>query len=252
MENYIYIKVKRCNSSKDIPYYESFRVPYKPNMNVISVLTEIRKSPINLSGEEVAPVVWECNCLEGVCGGCAMLINGRPNEACSFLVDTTTFDESNPIILEPLSKFTVIRDLMVDRKVMFESLKKVNAWIPLEECTDEEQGTIISEDTHEWTYAISRCTTCGCCLEACPNVNKRAHFIGPQAVSQVVILGMHPNGKSSQDIRLAGLTEKGGIQECGKSKNCKAVCPKSIDLTTNIAIANRAATKYRFKSIFKR
>ncbi len=250
MEKFIHLKIKRCNSPSEKTYFESFKILYKENLNIISVLTEIRKNPVNLYGEKVSPVVWDCNCLEDVCGACAMLINGRPMQACSFLIDTTTFDENNPIILEPLSKFPVIRDLMVDRNRMFETLKNVKSWIIPQDC--KEDKTIISPNTHEWTYAISRCMTCGCCAEACPNVNRKSNFIGPQAVSQVLMLGAHPNGSNSADIRLEGLSQSGGIQECGKSKNCKASCPKNIDLTTNIAITNRNINRYKFRSLFRK
>src|SRR2546425_4734875 len=66
--------------------------------------------------------------LEEVCGSCAMLINGKARMACSALVDSL----AQPIRLEPLTKFPVVRDLAVDRSVMFESLKRVKAWVPID------------------------------------------------------------------------------------------------------------------------
>ena len=68
----------------------------------------------------MSPVTWDCNCLEEVCGSCTMLINGRVQQACTALVDNL----EKPIVLEPMSKFPVIRDLQVDRERMFDNLKK--------------------------------------------------------------------------------------------------------------------------------
>ena len=64
-------------------------------------------------------MVWECNCLEEVCGACTMIINGRVRQACTALIHKL----DQPIVLEPMSKFPVVRDLYVDRSRMFESLK---------------------------------------------------------------------------------------------------------------------------------
>jgi succinate dehydrogenase / fumarate reductase, iron-sulfur subunit len=67
-------------------YWERFRVEYEPDMNVISVLQKIA-AKANIDGKKVAPVAWDCNCLEEVCGACTMLINGRVRQSCSALVD---------------------------------------------------------------------------------------------------------------------------------------------------------------------
>lgn len=246
---FIHIKVKRRNSPEEAAYWEEFKIPYRPNMNVVSVLMEVRKNPVNIKGETVDPVVWECNCLEEVCGACSMLINGVPRQACSALTDRILEQrgENTPITLEPLTKFPVIRDLMIDRTKMFNNLKRVKAWVPVDGSFSIGRGPRLDEKTHEWAYPISRCMTCGCCMEACPNVNEKSDFIGPQAISQVRMFNAHPIGRMHKDMRLEGLTKKGGIQECGNSQNCVRVCPKGIDLTTNIAAMNRQANVYAVK-----
>ena len=78
---------------------------------------DIQKNPINSEGKKVRPVVWECNCLEDVCGTCTMVINGKTRQSCSALIDKLM----QPITLQPLSKFPVVRDLAVDRSRMFEA-----------------------------------------------------------------------------------------------------------------------------------
>lgn len=107
------------------PYDEEFEIPYRENMNVISALMEIRRNPVNAKGEKTTPVFWEMGCLEEVCGACSMVINGTPQQSCTALVDQL----EQPIKLEPMTTFPVVRDLAVDRSRMFDSLKKVKAWV---------------------------------------------------------------------------------------------------------------------------
>ena len=245
---FIHLKVKRRQNPNSKPYWEEFKIPYKPNMNVASVLMEVRKNPINTKGQVTDPVVWECNCLEEVCGACTMLINGRPRQSCAALIDKI-FAERGPkvIVLEPLTKFPVIRDLMVDRQKMFDNLRRVKAWVPVDGSFNLGRGPRLADKTQEWAYPISRCMTCGCCMEACPNVNSKSGFIGPAAIAQVRLFNAHPIGAMHKEMRLSALMGKGGIQECGSSQNCKEVCPKSIKLTTHIAAMNREVNAYAIK-----
>src|SRR3990167_5533416 len=126
MSQTIYLKIRRRDTPQGESYWEEFELPYRSGMNVISCLMDIQKNPVNAKGKMTTPVVWESTCLEEVCGSCSMVINGRVRQACSALVDRL----SQPIVIEPMSKFPIVRDLRVDRSVMFESLKKVKAWIP--------------------------------------------------------------------------------------------------------------------------
>lgn len=249
---FIHLKIKRQDSPDAPCWWEEFRVPYQPNMNVVSVLMEIRRNPVNGAGEKTNPVVWECNCLEEVCGACTMLINKMPRQACSALIDKI-YEEigfGKQILLEPLTKFPVIRDLMVDRQVMFDNLKKVKAWVPVDGSFALGRGPRFADRDHRWAYIISRCMTCGCCMEACPNVNKKSKFIGPAAIAQVRLFNVHPIGEMHKEGRLDALTKEGGIQECGNSQNCRKACPKEIPLTTHIAAMNQDTIKYRIKRWF--
>jgi len=228
------------------PYEETFEVPYRKNMNVISGLMEIRKNPVNANGEQTTPVQWEMNCLEEVCGACSMIINGHAQQSCSALVDQL----AQPIRLEPMRTFPVERDLIVDRSRMFEALKKVNAWIPIDGTHALGPGPRMAEKKREWAYELSKCMTCGVCLEACPNVNEQSTFIGPAAVSQVRLFNAHPTGAMHKAERLDALMDDGGISGCGNSQNCVQVCPKGIPLTTSIAAMNRETNLQAFKNFF--
>jgi succinate dehydrogenase / fumarate reductase, iron-sulfur subunit len=225
------------------PYTETFEVPYRPNMNVISALMEIQRNPKNAEGASTAPVCWESNCLEEVCGACSMVINGKPRQACSALIDQL----EQPVRLEPMRTFPVVRDLVINRERMFGALKRVKAWIPIDGTYDLGPGPRMAETKRQWAYELSKCMTCGVCMEACPNVNERNSFIGPQAISQVRLFNAHPTGEMNKEERLETLMEDGGIEGCGNSQNCVRACPKGIPLTTSIAAMNKDTTKHMFK-----
>ncbi|WP_249870942.1 succinate dehydrogenase iron-sulfur subunit [Oceanobacillus saliphilus] len=238
--------ITRQDGPDSAPYEETFEIPYRQNMNVISGLMEIRQNPVNVKGEKTTPVMWDMNCLEEVCGACSMVINGTARQSCAALVDQL----EQPIRLEPMSTFPVVRDLIVDRERMFDALKQVKAWIPIDGTHDLGPGPRMPEKKRQWAYELSKCMTCGVCLEACPNVNDKSNFIGPAAISQARLFNAHPTGEMNASDRLNGLMEDGGIDGCGNSQNCVQVCPKGIPLTTSIAAMNRATNIQAFKNFF--
>lgn len=258
------VRILRQDAPGEASYWERHRVEREPEMNVISVLQRIAAQAQTADGRDVAPVAWDCNCLEEVCGACTMLINGRTRQACSALVDKLLVDQPDEIELRPMSKFPVVRDLVVSRARLFRALQKIKGWIPVDGYFDLGPGPRQSPAEQATAYPLSECMSCGCCLEACPQYakveltqgaeesdadfaerEKRAYdesFVGAHAISQVMLFNTHPTGKMNAGQRLDALMEEGGIQVCGNAQNCVAVCPKKIPLTTSIARAGRATT----------
>lgn len=245
-EKFIELRIKRQEGPGKPAYYEDFKLPYRPGANIISCLMEIQRNPITAEGKKTTPVVWESNCLEEVCGACTMVINGKARQSCSSLVDNFT----QPITLEPMKSFPVIRDLMSDRSRMFEALKRVKAWVPIDGTHDLGPGPKQAPEDQEWMYTLSTCMTCGCCMEACPNYNEDSSFIGPAPISQVRLFNAHPTGAMHATERLEALMEDGGINECGNAQNCIKACPKEIPLTTSIADMYRQVTVHSIKKMF--
>jgi succinate dehydrogenase / fumarate reductase iron-sulfur subunit len=265
------VRVLRQDGPGKKGYWQRFQVAYEPDMNCISVLQKIAESPVTAAGQQVAPVVWECNCLEEICGACTMLVNGRVRQACTALVDRLLPGEkrTEEIELRPMTKFPVIRDLMVDRSRMFEILEKIQAWLPVDSYLDMGPGMRQSQERQQLAYQYSKCMTCGCCLEACPQflkielvrkpgetfeafrarereANMRA-FMGAHAIAQVELFNSNPIGAMNATQRLDALIAEGGIQVCGNAQNCVKVCPKEIPLTTAIGRGGRAATCHALK-----
>ena len=244
----IQLKIKRQADPSAQPVWEEFEIPYRPNMNVISVLMEIAVNPVTKDGRPTTPIIYDSNCLEEVCGSCAMLINGRTRMACSALVDQL----DQPIKLEPFSKFPTIRDLAVDRSVLFENLKKVKAWVPVDGTYDLGAGPRVSAEEQEKAYPLSRCISCCCCMEACPQFNDSTNFVGAATISQVRLFNTHPTGAMLKTERLRALMGDGGIHECGYAQNCVEVCPKDIPLTRSIAEVGGSVIKQVIKDFFTR
>lgn len=238
--------ITRQDSEDTAPYDQEFEVPYRPNMNVISALMEIRRNPVDVNGNSSSPITWDMNCLEEVCGACSMIINGKPRQSCSALIDQL----EQPIRLKPIKTFPVVRDLLVDRSRMFNALKRVKAWIPIDGTYDLGPGPRMPERKRQWAYELSKCMTCGVCLEACPNVNDNSSFIGPAPLSQVRLFNAHPTGALNKEERLHAIMGDGGLANCGNSQNCVQACPKGIPLTTSIASLNRDTTFQAFKDFF--
>ena len=246
-ERFIRLKVRRQDGPGQLSYWEEFDVPYRKNMNVVSALMEIQRSPVNTNKERVRSVFWEYNCLEEVCGACSMLINGKVRQACSALIDRL----EQPITLEPMRTFPVEKDLIVNRQRMFDALKTVKGWVAIDGTHAMGAGPRISPDEQQEAYRYSTCMTCGCCLEACPNVNDRSPFLGPQAMAQVRYFNLHPIGKMTERERLDAVVSREGIANCGNSQNCVRVCPKEIPLTTALAELNRDANRHMWRKLFR-
>ena len=268
------VRILRQDGPGQPSHWERHEIPYEPNLNVISVLQKIAAQATTIGGDKTTPVAWDCNCLEEVCGACTMLVNGRTRQACSTLVDKLLAERPEGIELRPMSKVPVLRDLVVDRSRMFEALKRVKAWIPVDDYSDRGPGPRESPQAQQRRYPLSECMSCGCCLEACPQYTKidpapntgateaefdqrkmcesDQGFVGAPAISQAMLFNDHKTGAMNAGERLEALMAPGGIQMCGNAQNCVAVCPKEIPLTTSIARAGRATTLHVIRKWFDR
>ncbi|MAI70412.1 MAG: succinate dehydrogenase iron-sulfur subunit [Rhodopirellula sp.] len=271
---FINVRVRRQDGPGKESYWEHHQLAYEPELNVISLLQRIAAQARTTDNKRVSPVSWDCGCLEEVCGSCTMQINGRVRQSCSALVDRLLADNPDEIVLEPMNKFPVVRDLVVDRKRLFRGLERVKAWVPVDSYYNMGSGERQLRAAQEQNYPLSQCMSCGCCADACPQYQKvevvqnpgesteafeerkmEAYdeaFVGPHAISQAMLFNNHPTGKALASERMDAMMGPGGIQACGNAQNCVAVCPKEIPLTTSIARAGRAATVHMVKKWFEK
>jgi succinate dehydrogenase / fumarate reductase, iron-sulfur subunit len=239
--------IKRQANPESAPYREEFDLRLRPGMNVIIGLMDIAANPVDRFGKTTTPITYESNCLEEVCGSCAMLINGKAAMACSSLISKL----EQPVRLEPLSRFPVIRDLAVDRSVLFENLKRVKAWVPVDGTYDLGPGPRIAPEQQEEMYPLSRCISCCLCLEVCPQVSAATGFVGAAVINQVRLFNEHPTGKAIKAERLHAMMGDGGIHECSYAQNCVRICPKGIPLTTSISNVYGQTVKQALLDFFR-
>lgn len=249
MATTIRLHVHRQAGQSAPSHTDTFEIPYIENMNVISALMEVRKQCRTVEGKEVEPPAWDAACLEEVCGSCTMYVNGVVRQACSALIEEVAElrGDTYEVTLHPMRKYPVVRDLSVDRSQMFEGLKKIRGWVPIDGSYDLGSGPAQDDHVRQFRYALSRCMTCGCCMEVCPQVSERTEFIGPYAVGQALLFNLHPVGKTLESERLDVMTGTEGITNCGNAQNCVKACPKGVPLTTAIAQINRDTTVYKLK-----
>jgi len=247
----VIVKVKRQSAPKVAPHWEEFRLQWRPYMNVIICLRDISENPVTSDGRPTTPVSYDSNCLEEVCGSCAMLINGKAMMACSALVDKLQGgDPGKTITLAPLSKFPVVRDLAVDRSVLFENLKAVKAWVPIDGSYDLGPGAKQAPQIQEERYPLSNCISCTICMEVCPQFNDATGFVGAATIAQARLFNLDPAGAVLKEDRLRALAGDGGIQECGFAQNCVEACPKQLPLTEAISDMSRDVIVQQVKDFF--
>lgn len=181
-----------------------------------------------------------------------MVINGHVRQACTALVEEVGEHVGNAIevTLEPMTKFPLVRDLIVNRERMFDALIKVHGWVPIDGSYDLGMAAPQDDRVRKLRYELSKCMTCGCCLEACPQVSEKTKFVGPQAIGQTLLFNLHPVGETLSDERLEYLESEEGITNCGNAQNCVKACPKSVPLTHAIAELNKQTTVHKVKKWF--
>ncbi|MBQ7448156.1 MAG: 4Fe-4S dicluster domain-containing protein [Eubacterium sp.] len=228
------LDILRMDREKRIPYHQI--IPFETEderETVATALTAINADPdvSDNTGKPVEPIVWECSCLQKKCGACAMRINGRPALACDAKLRDLTDGKNAVITLEPLRKFPVVADLMVDRSIMYENLKQIGVWL-----RDEAN---LTQEKYDLAYEGSRCLQCGCCLEICPNFYAGGTFAGTAGFVPTVRLISELTGKERREVKRA--YRRYIYNGCGKSLACRDICPAGIDIEHLLVNSNAIA-----------
>ena len=171
-------------------------------------------------------IVFEHSCHQKKCGACAMVIQGRPSLACDAVLKQRA--KKGRLQVEPLRKFPVIADLMVDRSILFENLKIMKVWA--------EEGVRIQDKALGTVHEASGCLQCGCCLEVCPNFYPGGNFFGTAALVPSARLISSMTNEDGKALRQAYKTHI--YNGCGKSLACHEICPAHIDMDHLLSRSN--------------
>ena len=221
------VRVLRQQFPGGNPYWETFEYDGPTDNSVAGVLDWLNYHDdiVDINGRRTTRIGWECSCLQGICGACAMVINGRPALACETLVRDLKEAE---IEIRPLRKFPVVHDLLVDRSSIHENLKQANV------CIGEYQPSGDVDHAHQ--YAAAKCLKCGLCLEVCPNYVNGKTFFGAAFANDCYLVASR-NRTKAKEIRAIYADHFG--KDCSNSLSCMEVCPMKIPTLATIAKLNR-------------
>lgn len=223
------VKIKRQASRDTQPYWQTFNFESGKRLTVAAILEQINYAddPVDENQNPCKRIRWECSCMQKMCGGCAMVINKNPALACAVFIDTAHTDL---LTLEPLSKFPVICDLVVDRSIIHEYEKEAMMYL----------GTRAepSDKYFPQQYSAAKCLKCGLCLEVCPNyVNASPNFFGAFFANDAFLLH---SSTADRKTPIKQQYRKHFESGCSKSLACKNICPMHMPTLSSISYLNRS------------
>lgn len=232
-EHTILFKIFRFNPEKDNrPYYQDFMVPIHRGMTILDGLHNIKQNMDN-------SLAWRYSCRMGVCGSCAMLVNGKPMLACN----TQITDISNrAVTIAPLPNFDVIRDLVPDLSPMFQHHLSTQPQIHRDD--HEEMALPTGEygqspEELEKYLQFSFCIRCGACMAACPTMATDREYLGPMPLAQAFRYSSDTRDENGFEIRKEVLDSSHGVYRCHFGSECSIVCPKGVDPAKAIQLMKR-------------
>ncbi|MGH9524854.1 MAG: succinate dehydrogenase/fumarate reductase iron-sulfur subunit [Terriglobales bacterium] len=210
--------------------FQSYRIEPSPELTVLDALFAIQR-------EQDPTVGFRCSCRVGMCGTCAIRINGVARLACKTRL--TTLDPKADVVLMPLSHFPVARDLAIQLDPFFEQWRKVRPAFRPSNPESRELARVPADSPYGRHAKDKRdCITCGACFAACsiPGMNKR--YLGPAAINKALLRILDPRDTAHEE-RMEIVNDRNGVWRCHTQFNCSSVCPQGINLTAGIALLKR-------------
>jgi succinate dehydrogenase / fumarate reductase iron-sulfur subunit len=226
------LRIFRFNLQSDKePHYDSFTLEANPTDRLLDCLNKVR-------WEQDSSLAFRMSCAHGICGSDGMTINGISALACQKLVKE--FDPNKEILIEPLSVFAVMKDLVVDLEPFFGEEKLVHPKNGIT-LTDAKatQEHIQAPDERAKIEDDIKCIMCACCVSACPvNQKEDPTYIGPAAVVRAHRYIFDPRVKETLE-RLSLMNQPHAAWSCKSYYKCTQVCPKEIQITKRILEVKR-------------
>jgi succinate dehydrogenase / fumarate reductase iron-sulfur subunit len=200
------------------PRYQQYRLGVEPTEKILDCLNRIR-------WEQDPSLAFRMSCAHGVCGSDGMRINGVCALACQRLVRDYPED---PITIDPLPNFPVLKDLIVDLKAFFDDYRAVKPYLMASRSYPEEER-IQSKGERALIDESIRCILCACCTAACPVTPENSRYLGPAALLRAFRY-LFDSRDDAIDERMKILDNEDGIWGCKGHGKCTEVCPKEIDV----------------------
>jgi succinate dehydrogenase/fumarate reductase iron-sulfur protein len=222
------------------PRVETHQVEVAEKASILDAVFALQRGPC-------PDLAFRFSCRVGMCGSCAMVVNGRERLTCSTLVKTV----GDNLRIEPLRNLPVVRDLAVDLKPFFAAyLRAIPHFIPREDL-DQNGFYPIPHDSAEWKAMEHQpqCIDCGSCYSACTLVTLRPSYLGPMALHRALNLIVDPRDKARWE-RLRIVAAESGAFRCHTLGNCRDACPRGISPTHSIERLKRLAVFDFFRRTF--
>jgi fumarate reductase iron-sulfur subunit len=217
---------------------QAFDVPRHPSQTVLDVVTYIQR--------RLDPTLaYRFACRVGMCGSCAMTVNGAPRWTCRTHVDRVV--QNDALTIGPLRNLPVIRDLVTDMRTFFDKWERAKGQFE-SSLTKADEFARIEPDSEQRKSVDAgiECIGCGVCYSACDVVSWNPDYLGPAALNRAWTLVQDPRDEH-QTERLRAVAGDAGCHACHTHMSCTERCPKHISPTAAIAGLKRAVTKAMLK-----
>ncbi|MCL2590309.1 MAG: fumarate reductase iron-sulfur subunit [Betaproteobacteria bacterium] len=219
------------NDSASVPCMQEYQIEEAEGMTLFIALNEIRE-------HQDPTLQFDFVCRAGICGSCAMMINGRPHLACR----TLTRDLPDEVTLAPLPFFELIGDLSVNTgKWMRGMNERLQTWLHVQE-REVDLHRIeerMDPDIADQIYELDRCIECGCCVAACGTAQMRKDFVGAVGMGKIARFRLDPRDIRTDDDYYELIGDDTGVFGCMSLLACHDVCPKTLPLQSQIAFLRR-------------
>jgi fumarate reductase iron-sulfur subunit len=217
--------------------FQSFAVMRRENQTVLDVVTEIQR-------EQDATLSYRFACRVGMCGSCAMTVNGRPRWTCRTRVAAVA-PSDKPLTIEPLRNLDIVKDLTVDMAAFFDKWQAAKGYFePGENPPDDFAVVPPASPAREAANAGIECIGCGVCYAACDVVAWDKDYLGPAALNRAWTLVNDVRDQGNRE-RMTAVSKNGGCHSCHTHMSCTSFCPKSLSPTYSIAGLKRASVRRR-------
>jgi len=233
--NTIKVKIWR---GKEEGAFQIYEIPRRENQTVLDIVTEVQR--------RVEPTLaYRFSCRVGVCGSCAIMVNGEPRWACRTHVSRVY--QGDELVLEPLKNMPRIKDLVVNMDEFFQKWQHVGADYQSKR-TRKDKPYEINPESRERKFADAaiECINCGICYAACDVVGWDDVYLGPAALNRAWTL-VNDERHTARLETLAKTTAEGGCGSCHTQGSCMAYCPVNLSPTGSISGLKRASLLSYFK-----
>ena len=225
----ITLKLFRYNPEKDKkPHYDSFELEVEKTDRVLDLLERVK-------GYEDGTLSFRRSCAHGVCGSCAMRINGQNRLACKTLIQDLN---TKKITVEPLLGMPVLKDMIVDMDPFFDNYRKVMPYFVNDEPPPVKER-LQSIEERERFDETTKCILCGACTTSCPSFWANDEYLGPAAIVNAHRFIFDSRDRGAAE-RLQILNDQFGVYRCRTIFNCTVACPRDIQITQAIGEVKKA------------